>query len=131
MGLLPIRLDAADAFTYISALTYMNPSDLFRAFADPTRLRILNLLHEQKEICVCDLCEALDEIQPKVSRHLATLRRAGLVHVRRDGKWKLYCLADASTPLHRTLLRCFRTCLSEIPEISGDRARLEGLEARP
>ncbi len=61
--------------------------DLFRAFADPTRLRLLNLLLE-RELCVCDLCAVLDEIQPKVSRHLAYLRRAGLVTVRSDGNWK-------------------------------------------
>jgi len=108
----------------------MSPSDLFRAFADPTRLRILNLLLAEKELCVCDLCEALDEIQPKVSRHLATLRRAGLVEVWREGKWKFYALAQAPTPLHRTLLRCVRSCLGELDELARDRARLRALEPR-
>jgi ArsR family transcriptional regulator len=103
---------------------------LFRAFAEPTRLRILSLLLEQKEICVCDLCAALGEIQPKVSRHLATLRRAGLVDVRRDGKWKIYSLAEAPSALHRTLLRCVRSCLGELDELARDRARLCALEPR-
>jgi ArsR family transcriptional regulator len=103
---------------------------LFRAFAEPTRLRILSLLLEQKEICVCDLCAALGEIQPKVSRHLATLRRAGLVDVRRDGKWKIYSLAEAPSALHRTLLRCVRSCLGELDELARDRARLRALEPR-
>ena len=106
------------------------PSELFRAFADPTRLRILSLLQEEKEICVCDLCEVLDEVQPKVSRHLATLRRVGLVHVRRDGKWMFYSLADGSPPLHRTLLRCVRSCLSGFEVLAEDRRRLRALELR-
>lgn len=106
----------------------MNATDLFGAFANPIRLRILNLLQEQKEICVCDLCEVLDLAQPKVSRHLALLRAAGLVEVRREGKWKLYSLAGASTPLHRTLLRCVRTCLAEVDELSADRERLAAIE---
>ena len=59
-------------------VTLATTPDLFRAFADPTRLRILNLLVEG-EVCVCDLCGVLGEIQPKISRHLAYLRRAGLV----------------------------------------------------
>jgi len=107
-----------------------SPSDLFGAFADPTRLRILNLLVERKQLCVCDLCAVLDAIQPKVSRHLAILRRAGLVDVRREGKWKIYALAAAPSPLHRTLLRCVSACLGDVDELVADRARLRGLETR-
>jgi ArsR family transcriptional regulator len=106
------------------------PADLFGAFADATRLRILNLLGARKELCVCDLCAVLGESQPKVSRHLAILRRAGLVDVRRDGKWKIYALATAPSPLHRTLLRCVRGCLGEVDELAADSARLRGLETR-
>jgi ArsR family transcriptional regulator, arsenate/arsenite/antimonite-responsive transcriptional repressor len=106
----------------------MTASELFAAFANPIRLRILNLLQEQKEICVCDLCEVLGVAQPKVSRHLALLRDAGLAQVRRDGKWKFYSLAEARTPLHRTLLRCVRTCLVEVEELAADRARLAAIE---
>jgi ArsR family transcriptional regulator len=103
------------------------PADLFRAFADPTRLRILNLLLEAKEMCVCDLCATLQEGQPKVSRHLGILRRAGLVAVRPEGRWKHYSLTDAPSPLHHTLLRCARSCLGEVPELRADRARLKRL----
>jgi len=106
------------------------PSKLFGAFADTTRLRILNLLVEQKELCVCDLCVVLDVIQPKVSRHLAILRRAGLVDVRREGKWKFYAVADPPSPLHRTLLRCIRGCLGDVDELAADRARLRDLQTR-
>jgi ArsR family transcriptional regulator, arsenate/arsenite/antimonite-responsive transcriptional repressor len=106
----------------------MSAPDLFGAFANPIRLRILNLLQGQKEICVCDLCEVLGEAQPKVSRHLAVLRDAGLVEVRRDRKWKLYSLARAPTPLHRTLVRCVRTCLGELDELAADRERLTAID---
>ena len=108
----------------------MKSADVFRAFADPTRLRILNLLHEEKELCVCDLCAALGESQPKVSRHLAVLRRVRLVDVHREGKWLFYSLAAARSPLHRTLLRCVGSCLGDLDELVEDRARLLGLELR-
>jgi len=102
-------------------------SQLFRAFADPSRLRILNLLLEH-ELCVCDLVEVLNEIQPKVSRHLAILRRAGLVSARVDGKWRFYSLVDPQRPgLQRTLLECVRCCLSDVPDLAADRARLRGI----
>ena len=108
----------------------MNAPDLFGAFANPIRLRILSLLQEQKEICVCDLCEVLGEPQPKVSRHLALLRSTGLLEVRSDGKWKFYGLAQPATPLQRTLLRCVRGCLFELEELAADRQRLAAIEPR-
>jgi ArsR family transcriptional regulator len=61
----------------------------FMALADKTRLRLLNLMRED-EICVCFFSEVLEESQPKVSRHLAYLRNAGIVEARRDGKWMHY-----------------------------------------
>ena len=100
--------------------------DLFRAFSDPTRLRLLNLLLD-RELCVCDLCEVLDEIQPKVSRHLAYLRRAGLVSVRRDGKWKHYAVTKQAAGLERTLLDCIRTCLRDLDVLGSDLKQLRKL----
>ena len=108
----------------------MSAPDLFGAFAHPLRLRILNLLQEQKELCVCDLCEVLGAPQPQASRHLAVLRAAGLVDVRADGKWKFYALAQPATPLHRTLVRCVRSCLGELEELASDRRRLAAIEPR-
>jgi len=101
--------------------------DLFRAFADPTRLRILNLLLEG-EVCVCDLCTVLDEIQPKVSRHLAYLRRVELVTVRTEGKWKYYAVAKHSKGLQRTLLGCVKSCLREMNELQDDLQRLRTMD---
>lgn len=102
-------------------------SKTFRAFADPTRLRLLNLLLDG-ELCVCDLCHVLDEIQPKVSRHLAMLRRAGMVAVRRQGKWKYYAITPEPDCLQRKLLECVRGCLRDTPELRRD---LERLRTRP
>jgi ArsR family transcriptional regulator, arsenate/arsenite/antimonite-responsive transcriptional repressor len=62
---------------------------LFAALADPTRLRLLNLM-DGREVCVCYFVEILKQGQPKISRHLAYLRRAGIVASRRDGKWMHY-----------------------------------------
>ncbi len=103
--------------------TLATTPDLFRAFADPTRLRILNLLLEG-EVCVCDLCSVLDEIQPKISRHLAYLRRAELVTVRTDGKWKYYAIASHPQGLQQTLLHCVKSCLRELDELRDDLERL-------
>ena len=96
---------------------------IFRAFADETRLRLLNLLLEG-EVCVCDLCTALDMSQPRISRHLAYLRRAGLVTVRQDGKWKYYAAAKPPAGLNRRLLNCVRGCLRDIDILQADLARL-------
>jgi len=100
---------------------------VFRAFADETRLRLLNLLAEG-EVCVCDLCSVLEVLQPSISRHLAYLRRAGLVTVRREGKWKYYALPQAPAGLHRTLLDCVRGCLREIEVLREDLARLREVQ---
>lgn len=108
----------------------MNGPDLFSTFANPIRLRILSLLQQRGEICVCDLCEVLAEPQPKVSRHLALLRGAGLVVARSDGKWKFYALAKPSTALHRTLMRCVGSCLADLAELADDRERLAGIGPR-
>lgn len=68
----------------------MDPETLFKALADSTRLRMLMLLVMEGELCVCELTHALDEIQPKISRHLAQLRESGVVLDRRQGQWIYY-----------------------------------------
>ena len=96
---------------------------LFRAFADPTRLRILHLL-VPGELCVCDLVTVLRLPQPKVSRHLAYLRKAGLVLARREGMWMHYQLAPAASPLHEKLMACLACCFAEFSELAADGERL-------
>ena len=96
---------------------------LFRAFSDRTRLRLLHLL-SGGELCVCDLVEVLGVPQPKVSRHLAYLRRAGLVRARREGLWMYYRLAEASGAFHGKLLECVGCCFREVPELRRDGEKL-------
>ena len=95
---------------------------LFRAFSDRTRLRILHLLLEG-ELCVCDLTSVLKVPQPTASRHLAYLRRAGLVHVRKDRSWSYYSLAEPRNSFHAKLLDCLRVCFTEVPELGRDAVR--------
>lgn len=71
----------------------LNPLQLFKNLSDETRLGIVLLLKEMGELCVCDLCTALDESQPKISRHLAMLRESGLLLDRKQGKWVHYRLS--------------------------------------
>ena len=73
------------------------------ALADKTRLRLLNLLRED-EICVCFFTEVLGESQPKISRHLAYLRNAGIVEARRDGKWMHYRIVVPENPFASEVL---------------------------
>src|SRR5262245_22831699 len=98
---------------------------LIKAFSDPVRLRLLNLLGAG-EVCVCHLHSALELPQPTVSRHLAYLRKRGLVVGRKDGFWVYYRLAKPASELHRNLLECVGTCLGDIEIMRKDRERLPG-----
>ena len=71
----------------------LQPVQLFKILSDETRLAIVMLLRETGELCVCDICAATSESQPKISRHMAILRDAGLVLDRREGKWIHYRLS--------------------------------------
>jgi len=96
---------------------------LFRALADPTRLRLLNLIAD-REICVCYLVEILRMSQPKVSRHLAYLRRAGIVASRRDGKWIHYRLRAPDDEAAAAILREVLRTLQPLPAMRRDVSRL-------
>jgi ArsR family transcriptional regulator len=78
---------------------------LFRVLGDSTRLRILHLLRAG-ELCVGDLVTVLNVPQPTASRHLAYLKRSGLISARKNSYWTFYSLATARTPFHRKLLEC-------------------------
>jgi ArsR family transcriptional regulator len=96
---------------------------LFRALADRTRLRLLNLMSGQ-EVCVCYFIEILGLPQSTISRHLAYMRRAGLVHARREGKWMHYRLAIPKHAAAKAVLREVLNWLSSDKEMDRDRARL-------
>ncbi len=70
----------------------MDSLTLFKALSDTTRLTSVILIHSQKELCVCELMTALDEIQPKISRHLALLKKQGVLCGRKQGQWVFYYL---------------------------------------
>ena len=96
---------------------------VYRALADGTRLRILGLLLTG-EVCVCHIHESLRISQPKASRHLAYLRKAGLVSARRDGLWMHYRLADLPDPLLRTIGETVRHALTHLDIVQRDTERL-------
>ena len=107
-----------------------NKIDLvFRAFSDRTRLRILHLL-EPGELCVCDLVDVLNVPQPKVSRHLAYLRKSGLVNTRKQGLWNYYRLAPANHRFHKKLLECLTSCFQEMPDLAKDARKLGSRRAK-
>jgi ArsR family transcriptional regulator len=95
----------------------------FQALGDNTRLRLLNLMGEQ-EICVCYFVEILGQGQPKISRHLAYLRRAGIVEARRDGKWMHYRIVMPPNIGAVQVLRQTLAWLKEDRAMQADRARL-------
>lgn len=96
---------------------------IFRALSDRTRLRIMNLLRGG-ELCVCDLVGILDVPQPTASRHLAYLRRAGLVRARKEGLWHFYRLAPGKSVFHERLLECLAASEAQSPELRADSRRL-------
>jgi ArsR family transcriptional regulator len=95
---------------------------MFRAFSDRTRLRILSLI-QKRELCVGDIVEILQVPQPRISRHLAYLRKAHLVKVRKAGIWSYYSIASAETAFQKKLLSCLGNCFSEVPQIQADQQR--------
>jgi ArsR family transcriptional regulator, arsenate/arsenite/antimonite-responsive transcriptional repressor len=97
---------------------------LFRALADSTRLRILGLLLAG-EVCVCHIHESLKVPQPKASRHLAYLRRAGLVSTRRDGLWVHYRLAALPDPVLAAIAAAVRHGLTHVEDVHRDLERLQ------
>ena len=103
---------------------------LFKALADQTRLRLINLIGDD-EVCVCFFVEVLKINQPKISRHLAYLRRAGVVSARREGKWIHYRLVVPPDPHAANIFREVRAALPNAPAMKNDRARLEKICCAP
>lgn len=99
-------------------------ASLFQALGDSTRLRILGLLLSG-EVCVCDIHESLKIPQPKASRHLAYLRKAGLVETRREGLWIHYRLANAADPVVQAVADAVRHALTHIDAVKRDGERLK------
>jgi ArsR family transcriptional regulator len=105
--------------------------NFFPALADPTRLRCLLLLAAEGELCVCELTHALDESQPKISRHLAMLREAGIVSDRREGLWIHYRLNPDLPSWAREILNTASQANATTKPFAQDRKRLRGAPTRP
>jgi ArsR family transcriptional regulator len=103
--------------------TQFNLERFFQALGDKTRLRLLNLMGDQ-EICVCYFVEILGFPQPKISRHLAYLRRAGIVTARREGKWMHYRIVRPPHVGAAQILRHTLAILKGEKWMQADRARL-------
>jgi ArsR family transcriptional regulator, arsenate/arsenite/antimonite-responsive transcriptional repressor len=97
---------------------------VFKALADKTRLRILALLGAN-EVCVCHIHDSLGLPQPTVSRHLAYLRRAGLVDVRRDGVWMHYQVARSLDPVVQRVINAAVDAVSQVPTTHQDRKQFQ------
>ena len=113
---------------YTSAMArHPKPFDVVRllaALADPTRLRLLHLM-DGREVCVCYFVEILKLGQPKISRHLAYLRRAGIVEARRDGKWMHYRIERPDDARALSILDATLQSLKADKDMQTDLARLD------
>jgi ArsR family transcriptional regulator len=109
----------------------ISAENFFTALADPTRLRSLLLLTAEGELCVCELTHALDESQPKISRHLAMLRDAGIVSDRREGLWIHYRINPALPEWAHEILTTANQANSTAKPFAQDRKRLRGAPTRP
>lgn len=102
----------------------------FLAMADKTRLRLLNLMRDG-EICVCFFTEILGESQPKISRHLAYLRNAGVVDARRDGKWMHYSIRRPADPAAAAVLDAILDWAAGLAELQRERERYSEICCSP
>ena len=106
----------------------LEPGELLKLLSDATRLRSLMLLLQEGELCVCELTYALNEIQPKISRHLAALRDTGVVSVRRSGQW-IYYRINPQLPVWASAI--LAATLSGVQQDAQFRRDLKQLHAMP
>ncbi len=109
----------------------ISPSQFFQALADETRLRCMVLLQQHGELCVCELTYALDVSQPKISRHLAHLKAAGVVRDRRQGVWIFYPVRPQLPDWMATIIRNTTQQLREQSPFTEDNQRLNQMTQRP
>ena len=107
------------------------PADFYTLLADETRRRILSLLAERGELCVCELMHALQLSQPFVSRHLSLLRKGGVVRARRAGQWVFYGLNPSLASWQKETVRLMASAASAVPEHRADSRRLDAMSERP
>ncbi|MDD2500136.1 MAG: metalloregulator ArsR/SmtB family transcription factor [Geobacter sp.] len=101
-----------------------NTVKLFKSLSDETRLRILFLLLEHGELCICDLMTVLEQPQSTVSRHVAYLKNSGWLHDRRGGVWMYYSIRPGLSGLFAELSTLIRSRCAALPECAADQVRL-------
>ena len=109
----------------------MKQIETFQMLGDQTRLRALFLIHAMGELCVCELVAALDLSQPKISRHLAALRDAGLLSSRRDAQWVFYNLNPSLPAWQLQAVQAALTGIKDEQILKTDAERLRGMKNRP
>ncbi len=97
---------------------------IFKSLADETRLRILALLIEYGELCICDLMTSLEQPQSTVSRHVAYLKNSGWLNDRRGGVWMYYTIKPGLSGLYSELATIVKSRAATLPECLADRDRL-------
>ena len=107
----------------------MNPVQFYKCLADETRLKCILLIMHENELCVCELTEALQETQPKISRHLAQLRQCGLLMDRRQGKWIFYRINPALPEWSKKIIT--ETTVSNTVFLKETLSQLRSMGGRP
>lgn len=103
----------------------------FAVLSDPIRLRLMALMQREGELCVCEMTQALDIPQPKASKHLAVLRQAGLVRMRRNAQWVLYALEPGTGDWLVDVLGATLRELERDRQLAEDSRRLSAMKERP
>ena len=109
----------------------MKQIEIFQMLGDQTRLRALALMQDQGELCVCELVAALNLSQPKISRHLAALRDAGLLTSRRDAQWVFYHITPTLPDWQQQVVSAALTGIKDEAILKQDATRLQDMKNRP
>lgn len=108
----------------------LTPDGLFSLLSDETRLRCLVLFQKQGELCVCEISQIIDSIQPKISRHLALLRQSGLVSDERRGQWVFYCLNPNLPKWAQQIIESTLSVLMKVEPYRSDIKKITSLKKR-
>ncbi|HHI70170.1 MAG TPA: metalloregulator ArsR/SmtB family transcription factor [Rhodobacteraceae bacterium] len=109
----------------------MEQLETFRLLGDETRIRALALMSDEQELCVCELVAALEISQPRISRHLAALREAGLLESRRDAQWVFYRINRMLPDWQKTVIKAALAGVADEPVLKQDKIRLAKMDSRP
>ena len=109
----------------------LSPAQFFKCLSDDTRLRCITLLQKEGKLCVCELTTALDLSQPKISRHLASLRQCGILQDSRKGQWVFYQINTALPDWTLLLLVNALAAVEQADSFKSDLQRLQQMENRP